>query len=141
MDRKDFFAALGISTAALALVNCIGCSAKGDQAIQPATPPTGIDFTLDLKASANAPLLTNGGYIASNSLLVARTLSGTYIAVQQSCTHQSYPLQYDGNNHQFLCNNHGATFNETGTVTRGPASTSLVTYKTQLTGSSLRIYS
>lgn len=141
MDRKDFFAALGLSTAAFALVNCIGCSASGDQAGQPTTPPTGVDFTLDLKASANAPLLNNGGYVALNSVIIARTMTGTYIAVQQSCTHQTYPLTYDGPNHQFHCNNHGANFSESGVVTKGPANTGLVLYKTQLTASSLRIYS
>ncbi len=139
MDRKEFFAALGISTAALAIVNCIGCSSKGDKA--GVTAPTGIDFTLDLKAGANAPLLNNGGYIASNSILIARTMAGVYIAVQQSCTHQNYPLNYDGPTHKFICNNHGATFNESGAVTGGPANSPLVQYKTQLVGSSLRIYS
>lgn len=141
MDRKEFLAATGISTAALTLLTCIGCSKGGEGSITKITPPAGVDFTLDLKASSNATLLTNGGSVAQNSVLVARTSTGSYIAVQQSCTHQSYPLNYDGTNHQFYCNNHGATFNETGAVTRGPAQQALVQYKTMLTGSNLRIYS
>src|SRR5476651_191111 len=100
MDRKEFLTAIGMSTAALAVVSCLGCSKKsGDNANPTTTGPTGIDFTLDLTAASNAALLTNGGYLAQNGVLVARTTTGPYIAVQQSCTHQNYPLVYAGSSH------------------------------------------
>ena len=142
MDRKDFFSAIGISAASFAVLSCIGCG-KGNNAspVSGVTGPSGVDFTLDLSSSANAALLTNGGYLVSNGLIVAKTNAGAYIAVQQSCTHESYPLVYQGGNQRFYCNNHGATFTEKGVVTSGPASRSLVTYNTALIGTSLRVYS
>jgi cytochrome b6-f complex iron-sulfur subunit len=139
MERKDFLSALGITAASFAVINCIGCS-KADSGAG-VSGPSGIDFTLDLTASANAALTTNGGYLAANGVIVARTTSGTYIAVQQSCTHESYPLVFQGSNQRFYCNNHGATFSQSGAVTNGPASKSLTVYNTTLTGTSLRVYS
>lgn len=142
MDRKEFVAALGISAASFAVFNCLGC-AKGGEASggSAVNGPTGVDFTLDLTTSANAPLLSNGGFLASNGVIVAKTAAGAYIAVQQSCTHESYTLIYQSGSQRFFCNNHGATFSEKGTVTTGPANKSLIVYNTTLTGTSLRVYS
>lgn len=105
------------------------------------TGPGNIDFTLDLSQSANSALNSNGGYVYSNGVIVARTNTGQYIAVQQSCTHEANSLAYQGGNSRFYCDRHGATFSESGTVTGGPTPRALTTYKTSLNGTSLRIYS
>jgi cytochrome b6-f complex iron-sulfur subunit len=141
MDRKEFLATIGLSTASFAVINCVGCSKSNDASASGVSGPTNVDFTLDLSASANAALLTNGGYLASNGVIVARTTSGTYIAVQQSCTHESYPLVYQAANQRFYCNNHGSYFAENGVVKANPATKSLTTYTTTLTGTSLRVHS
>lgn len=142
MDRKDFLAKTGIAALSFAVISCIGCSKSSDSASTGTTTgPTGIDFTLDLSATANAALLTNGGYLVSNGVIVARTLAGAYISVQHSCTHESYSLVYQGSSSRFYCANHGATFSNTGAVTNGPATRALTVYNTVLTGTSLRVYS
>ncbi|MDB5129556.1 ubiquinol-cytochrome c reductase iron-sulfur subunit [Mucilaginibacter sp.] len=141
MDRKEFLSAIGITAASFALINCVGCSKKSDNSASGVNGPSGVDLTLDLTASANAALLTNGGYLASNGVIVAKTTAGTYIAVQQSCTHESYPLIYQGGSHQFYCNNHGSAFTEAGVVKNSPANHNLTAYQTTLTGTSLRVFS
>ncbi|MBD1393045.1 QcrA and Rieske domain-containing protein [Mucilaginibacter glaciei] len=141
MDRKEFLSAIGVTAASFALINCVGCAKGGEASSVSVNGPTGIDFTLDLTTTANAALLTNGGYLATNGIIVARTTVGAYIAVQQSCTHQSYNLVYQANSQRFYCNNHGATFSEAGAVTASPAPRSLTTYTTVLTGTSLRVHS
>jgi cytochrome b6-f complex iron-sulfur subunit len=140
MDRKEFFSAIGISAAALGVMSCLGCSKASDTGPS-VSAPTGVDFTLDLASSANAALTTNGGYLVSQGILVARTAAGAYIAVQESCTHESYPLVYQAGGSRFYCNNHGATFTEKGVVTSGPTNRSLALYNTSLSGTSLRIFS
>ncbi|MGY4386468.1 cytochrome b6-f complex iron-sulfur subunit [Pedobacter sp. UYP24] len=140
MDRKDFLNSIGLSAAGFAIINCVGCS-KNNSGSPETSAPTGIDFTLDLSATANAALTNNGGYLISNGIIVAKNSSGSYIAVQRSCTHENYNLVYQSNNARFYCANHGATFSEIGSVTNGPANRSLTTYHTQLTGTSLRVYS
>lgn len=140
MDRKEFLNSMGMSAAAFALINCIGCK-KDNQVSADTTGPTGVDFMLDLTLASNAALLNNGGSLMANGVIVARTKTGNYIAVQRSCTHESYTLSYQSANSRFYCPNHGATFAESGAVTNGPATRSLSVYNTQLTGTSLRVYS
>lgn len=141
IDRKEFFAAMGISSAALALICCVGCSANQAKGATTAAQTAGVNFTLDLNAAVNAALKTNGGFIISHNLIIARTSTGTFIAAQQACTHQGYTLAYQADDHQFMCSAHGSTFSDSGVVVNGPAAINLATYKTALTGTSLRIYS
>lgn len=138
MDRKEFLASIGISAATVAVFSCVGCS-KG--ATGTPTAPTGVDFTLDLSASANANLGTNGGYIYSNGIIIAKSTSGAYLAVSQYCTHQTYKVIFKSNTNQFYCNNHGATFSATGVSSGIETKIPLTQYSTQLTGNNLRIYS
>ncbi|HVW97231.1 MAG TPA: Rieske 2Fe-2S domain-containing protein [Mucilaginibacter sp.] len=142
MDRKEFLSLIGVSAASGVIFSCIGCSKSSDPGgNNTVTGPKGVDFTIDLSASANATLLNNGGFMAINSVLVAKTTAGDYIAVQQSCTHENYPLIYQGSSHQFYCNNHGSAFSEKGVVLNSPANRNLTVYNTTLTGNSLRVYS
>ncbi|MDB5091709.1 MAG: cytochrome b6-f complex iron-sulfur subunit [Mucilaginibacter sp.] len=143
MDRKEFLSAIGVSAAAFTVMNCLACSksSDGSSSGNSVSGPTGVDFTLDLTASANAALLTNGGYMATSGVIVAKTTAGAYIAVQQSCTHESYPLIYQGSSQQFYCNNHGSAFTEAGVVKNSPANRNLTVYHTTLTNNSLRVYS
>jgi cytochrome b6-f complex iron-sulfur subunit len=136
MERKEFLTLIGAGAASIALYNCTGCSKSSEN-----TGPAAVNFTLDLTASVNAPLLTIGGSITKNGVLVAHTSSGSYIAVQQSCTHESFPLIYHVSAQLFLCNKHGAAFNENGAVANPPATKNLTVYNTKLTGTSLSVYS
>jgi len=141
MDRKVFLNSIGMSAAAFALITCLGCKKTDGSSSSDTSGPTGVNFTLDLSLSANAALLNNGGSFLSNGVIVAKTKTGAYIAVQRSCTHESYTLTYQSANSRFYCPNHGATFSEGGGVTNGPASRSLTVYNTQLTGTTLKVYS
>lgn len=139
LDRKKFLGMIGMSASALVMFGCMGCSKSsgGGSAI----PPSNVNFTLDLTSPANSALTKNGGYLVTNGVIVARTNTGSYIAVQQSCTHENYPLAYQPANFRFYCNNHGATFSEKGVVTGGPTNRSLTVYNTQLTSTSLNVFS
>lgn len=141
MTRKEFLDSVGINAVALTMLSCEACKKDSSSGSGSTSGPSNVDFTLDLTASANAALLSNGGYLVSNGVIVARTTAGSYIAVQSSCTHESYNLIYQGSNSRFYCTNHGASFSNTGSVLNGPASKSLKVYNTTLTGSSLRVYS
>ncbi|WP_316847686.1 ubiquinol-cytochrome c reductase iron-sulfur subunit [Pedobacter psychrodurus] len=141
MDRKVFLNSIGMNAAAFALITCLGCKKTDGSSSSDTSGPTGVNFTLDLSLSANAALLNNGGSLLSNGVIVAKTKTGAYIAVQRSCTHESYTLTYQSANSRFYCPNHGAIFSESGAVTNGPASRSLTVYNTQLTGTTLKVYS
>jgi cytochrome b6-f complex iron-sulfur subunit len=139
MTRQEFLSQVGIGAAALMVPACLGGSLSGCKAggVVPAAP-TNVDFTLDVSTGA---LATKGGYLATNGLIVAHTIAGTFIAVSAACTHEGTTIQYVSGSNSFRCPNHGATFNSTGGVTGGPASRALATYNTALTGNSLRVFS
>ncbi len=138
MTRKDFLTLIGAGSGALFVGSCLsGCKKTSDST----TGPSSVDFTLDLTNTAYAVLLANGGYVVHSGVIVARTLAGAYIAASDSCTHEGASLAFQGSSSRFYCSRHGATFATDGSVTNGPATRSIATYNTQLTGTSLRVYS
>lgn len=141
MNRKDFFAQVGYGAAAFLLPACIAGLAtsctENEGKVAPA--PTGVDFTID---TSTGNLATNGGFVVQNGIVVARTNQGTFIAVSASCTHAGTQVGYVPASNSFHCPNHGQNFSSTGAVTTGgQTSTNLASYKTTLTGTSLRVYS
>ncbi|MCX8491896.1 MAG: Rieske (2Fe-2S) protein [Cyclobacteriaceae bacterium] len=77
----------------------------------------------------------------SNQVIVARTASGDFLAVSAICTNEGTTIQYQSGSNNFRCPNHGATFNASGQVTNGPANRPLTQFKTELIGTSLRVFS
>jgi cytochrome b6-f complex iron-sulfur subunit len=150
ISRAAFLRSLGLSSAALMSIYCLGtvttsCSSKKeDPAPNPGPGPGGqkVDFTLDLTTPSNDALNTNGGYIypKDTSIIVARTKNGNFIALSKVCTHQGTTVNFQSANDQIHCPNHGSNFNTDGTVKNGPAATALKKYNTTLTGTNLRVY-
>jgi cytochrome b6-f complex iron-sulfur subunit len=139
MDRKEFLSLVGLGSAALALTYCFGGCQPQNSGVPNA--PTNVNFTLDLANAAYSALESNGGYIYSNGVIVARTVSGDYVAVSKYCTHAGGTVVYDSRVNNFYCPVHGSVFSTNGSVVNGPASIPLVKYNTSLTGTSLRVYS
>jgi cytochrome b6-f complex iron-sulfur subunit len=140
MDRKDFLSQVGVGAAAFLAPICLGGIAGCGKSSKNSTPsaPSNVDFTLDVSSGA---LASNGGYLVSQGILVARTNSGTFLAVSAACTHEGTSVTYNAANNNFVCPNHGAKFSSSGMVTLGPATTNLKSYNTSLTNSTLRIFS
>jgi cytochrome b6-f complex iron-sulfur subunit len=145
MKRHEFLTALGISAGTVLFAPfLVSCSKNSTLPTDTGTGGTGgLDFTLDLTQAANATLNTNGGWIVTNGVIVARTSAGAYVAVASTCTHQGYALAFNPDN-QFHCQNpaagHGSIFATNGSVANGPAVTALKVYNTTLTGTSLRVF-
>ena len=133
ISRKDFLSQVGKGAIALAILPaCISALHACSKS------PTNVDFTVD---TSTGTLAVNGGYLVKDGIIVARTNSGTFLAVAAACTHEGTNVEYNASSNNFTCPNHGAQFSSSGSVTRGPASSSLTQYKTTLTGTSLRVYS
>lgn len=131
MNRKDFIAQVSFGAAALLAAQCgIGCNKNTNN-----SGP--VDFTTDI---GTGPLAANGGYLIKNGVIVARTLTGDFIAVSASCTHEGTAVNFNAAGNSFVCPTHGATFSAVGAVTRGPANSNLTKYNTSLSGTTLRIY-
>ena len=135
MKRRDFLIQMGVGAGAAALLSCLG-SCTNPTAI-PAAPNA--NFSLDLTSSANSPLLTKGGFVYQNGVVVAYTTKGTYVALSQTCPHQGGTVQYDPSSDTFFCPAHGSDFSDSGSVNNGPASVGLKSYTVTKSGSTLHI--
>lgn len=138
MERKEFLAQLGLGAAFVLTAGCFG-SCKKDNASN-TTNVDNVDISLDITAAANAALLTNGGYIIKNDVVIAKNTSGAFVAATVVCTHQGNKNIAFVNN-EWNCNVHGARFNQAGVSLNGVASTNLKIYNTSLNGNTLRVYS
>jgi cytochrome b6-f complex iron-sulfur subunit len=136
MDRKEFLSMLGLGAATTVLITCAQACKKSN----PASTAPSVDFTLNLTDAANAPLKTNGGYIYSNGAIVARSVSGAYLAVSQACTHEGVSVQYQSSQNDFYCSAHGSSFSTNGAVIGGPAPSNLKSYNTALSGNNLHVW-
>ncbi len=139
MERKEFLSLLGLGALAIACGDCLGgcTNPNGGDGI---TAPANVDFTLDLTNAAFAGLKTVGGYLYNAGVIVAHAQSG-YVAVSLQCTHQGTSVVFDVSNNSFFCPAHGSRFSLSGAVLNGPAGSPLGSYKTTLTGNSLRVFS
>ncbi|MHA8062224.1 ubiquinol-cytochrome c reductase iron-sulfur subunit [Aquirufa beregesia] len=140
IKRHEFLKSLGLKGASLVAVYC-GASAvsscKNETGI---TPSSSADFTLDLSQAAYSKLNNVGSYVVTQNVVVARVSSTAFAAVTQICSHEgrSAVIYSSGG---FYCPEHGATFDTSGKGLNANGSRGLTTYKTTLTGNSLRVYS
>ena len=150
MKRTEFFSAMGFSAGMLFLAPAAltSCS-KSTNALASATGPGGTtagttsgttDFSLDLTTPSYSVLNSNGGSVYKNGIIIARTVSGEYVALSATCTHAGSTIGYDSSANRFHCPNHGSNFSLSGSVLNGPATSALKKYNTQLSGTTLRVY-
>lgn len=136
MNRKEFLNKIGFGAAFALTATCLHSCEKENT-----TPSGPVDFTINLNDAANAALANTGGYVIQNAVVIAKTASG-YAAATVICSHEGQQqITYKGNQNQWYCTAHGATFDINGAGQNSNGSKGLTIYKTQLTASSLRIYS
>ena len=106
------------------------------------TPRPPVDFTINISNSPYNVLQNVGGSYTNseNNVIIAKTSTDTFVALDSQCTHSGVSLDYQPLNNRFYCPGHGCMFNTTGSVLNGPASVPLKTYTTFLSGSLLRVY-
>lgn len=135
MDRKEFLSQLGVGSAAALAITCLQACSKT------AMGGSSVDFTVDLNSSQFSALKNAGGSVVYQGVIIAKTTSGSYLAVSSRCPHEGVTVNFSSGNNQFICNAHNSVFSSTGSRISGPANTGLTQYKTSLSGTSLRVYS
>jgi len=154
MERKEFLRTLGAGAAFAITFPCLGsCSKDSEDEGDIVTPPTDVDFTIDLESSETAKLANNGGFIFVKSsteikytdIIIVRNLEGNIVAATQICSHEQYDqIKFENEDGGiFYCNVHGSKFSQAGEpLNPGPstATKALKIYNTFLEGSILRVY-
>lgn len=146
MERKEFLRSLGAGAAFAITFPCLGgCSKDNATEGEIVTPPTNVDFTIDLTAAEASKLANNGGFILKNLVVVVKNLEGEFVAATQICSHQQYDqvrfINQEGG--IFYCDVHGSKFSQSGTPlnpSSNRATSPLKIYNTNLEGSMLRVF-
>ena len=137
MERREFLGSLGAPILAACAV-CMAACSKSSSGGTSATPVSA-DFTIDLGTN----LLTVGSSLVQNGVIIVRLASGnivsSFTAVAVACTHEGTSINYNAAGNKFICPNHGSTFSTNGTVTLGPAGSSLKQFNITITGTSMRV--
>ncbi len=68
---------------------------------------------------------------ADDKIIVARTGPASIVACSAICTHKGCTVGYEHESGQFVCPCHGARYETTGKVVKGPAKRDLKSYKTR----------
>lgn len=140
MNRSEFLKTIGAGAAFALTATCLGGCAAENVNPDPSQGANGVDLTLDLDDPANANLLRDGGYVVvNNSVVVARTTNGDYVAATRTCSHEPRRAIRLRNN-QWYCGEHGARFSLTGQGLNSNGRNGLRTYQTQLEGNILRVF-
>jgi len=136
MQRHEFLKLISSG----ALLACSGClNSCAPDYIDPA--PKDINFTLDLLDIENASLTPIGGSLIKNGVIVARITSTEYIAISQTCTHETISVNFQSAEKNFLCPRHGSKFDRNGNAINGPATKPLHKYNVEFNAGILRVFS
>lgn len=139
MDRKEFLIKLGMGTTVAIAFTCLGGCGESD-GINAPTPPSNVDFIIDLSEPSNSSLNNIGGSLLRNGIIIGRISESEFTALSQACTHQGTTVQFQLNNNRFHCPNHGSNFSLQGNVINGPAASPLKKFNTELNGNLLRVF-
>jgi cytochrome b6-f complex iron-sulfur subunit len=143
MDRKEFLRTLGLGSAALWATYCLG-GCKGDEEPTPNELPAD-GLTLDLNTAQYSSLKNNGSHvtISDYKIVVARTTTGSYVAVTKVCTHEGQVrIEYIPSQNFFECGAHGAQFSITGQGLNENGKNGIRVYRTEINqaGDTLKIF-
>ncbi|WP_159476708.1 Rieske 2Fe-2S domain-containing protein [Dyadobacter sp. 3J3] len=135
IDRHQFLRKLGFGGASLAAVYF---GAHLQSCTNDRVTPAPTNLTVDLTASGNAALKTNGGYIIKDGVVIARSNTGAYIAATLTCSHEG-KNQITYQTDHFYCTAHGAKYDNTGKGLNSEGKNGIAVYTTTLTGNILTI--
>jgi cytochrome b6-f complex iron-sulfur subunit len=128
IDRRDFLKksikAVAIGTLALSALDIKNLLAAVPESFSRSESPAKV-----INLSDYPDLQSVGGYaMISDKVIVIRTSSSKFVALNITCTHKKCDVDYNGT--KFVCDCHGSEFSKTGKVLEGPATKNLKSYKT-----------
>lgn len=137
MKRKEFLEKIGIGAAFVLTSTCLGGCSRDE-----ADPAKEINFTIDLEDSQYAELQTFGSYVIEDQVVIARSITGDYLAATLICSHEGLSqITYSDTEGAWYCTAHEALFDEGGEGLNANGSKGLAIFNTELTDNLLRVFS
>jgi Rieske Fe-S protein len=141
-SRRTVLKGLGIAAAGLAFGACMQ---QGSSLPSATTAACGTNVCIDLANAANTALANVGGALLfdtnNDTIMVIRTSQTTVVALSAICTHSGCSMNYLAAQQLLDCPCHGSQFDLRGSVTRGPARSSLHVYTASLANNTISVVS
>lgn len=156
IPRRRFVGGAAVFTTALALGALTSCSPKASPTAPQSSNTTGnttgttggtpsggnTPSTLTVTLSSFPALASVGGVAAVGDLgttpvALTRTGASSFVALSRICTHQGCTVDVTGG--AFTCPCHGSQYDNTGSVTNGPATQSLPNLSAVVSGDGLTV--
>lgn len=145
MDRRNFINDMSQVTVAVCAGSLLAaCSKSSDNNDTPGPGGGGGSGGGNVLITANltSELTAVGSSKTSGTVIVIRTAAGnvaaSFVALSLVCTHEQCTVDYIGSN-GFKCPCHGSEYNVSGTVTMGPAPSSLKKYTVTVNSNTLTV--
>lgn len=135
INRHEFLKKIGFAGSALA---AIYFTSHLQSCANDRVSPLPTNLTLDLTASENAALKSNGGYVVREGVVIAKSNTGAYIAATLTCSHEGKNQIIYQTDH-FYCTAHGAKYDNDGKGLNSEGKKGIAVYKTNVTGNILTI--
>jgi len=141
MNRREVVQKVLFGGTALIVIPSALTSCEKDSEPDPGPGPNpGNKITIDLSLAANSALNNDGGTKIEQSIIIANTGNGLFVALDSVCTHQGCTVGYALAQDNFQCPCHGSVYSKTGSVINGPAPTALKSYIVNKAGNILTIF-
>ena len=102
-------------------------------------PTSNIILTVNLSSQ----LLNINDFVLENGVVVVRIAAGnvstSFVAFSSACPHAGATINFVKSTSSFNCSAHGSNFSITGSVTNGPASSSLEKKTIEIVGTNLNV--
>lgn len=138
IGRRDFMKACTWGVAGVVIVGVAAPAMSGCSAIN---GPGNVqaDYNVSSLTGDNQGMVTSGNGPEGAPMLIVRHSAGVFTAISMSCTHQGCTIDAPSSG-TMTCPCHGAQFDMTGAVLRGPARRALTTYTTTYDASTSMVH-
>ena len=145
ITRKEFIKKLPVGAAFAFSIACMGgCAKLREETPYASTDPFAekIDFIIDLDDPKYVHLRQEGNYAFKDNVIIVFTEDSQYVSATKICSDEFLP-DIIWENGEYLCLEHGATFDRTGKGTEtynDLGKNGIEVYQTELNGSMLRVF-
>lgn len=143
-SRREFLTRAAQGAGLVLSASAMASFLAGCGTASPVDPIKNVDITIDTTVARFQTLASVGGLVtlkagdvsglSGNGVFVIRDSETSVVVLDRTCTHQGCQVGPFASNGIATCPCHGSTFNKSGGVVRGPASSPLRRYSATVSG-------